>query len=309
MQELDVLDYRPPFVTETDELKWDDCTVCSTLMATASATTGETVSRPSWAPMSRAEMKVLRERIRNHLGPDNQTGGTNMADMRVAFAKEYPWLPQIPSYAEQRNSWSECREKLLKGWGGIYMGNPSQVSDPNSKLRRWTINDNFGHAIWVDRARRTSAGATEYFVMDPLGRGTYSGEWVPEQDLKEYTWIYDAAYVYVTLFKRGAWNMSARQTERLEARVDKLEDELEFLNFKLAETEAKLARRTAEVMALQAKEEALIAQNKRLMEEIERLEQTNDELEARASALRQTIKNKNEQIRTLQAKLAKCKQG
>lgn len=309
MQQLDVLNYRPPFITETDELRWDDCTVCSTLMATASATTGETVSRPSWAPMSKTELKVLRERIRNHLGPDNQTGGTNMADMRVAFAKEYPWLPKIPSYAEQRNSWSECRDKLLNGWGGIYMGNPSQVSDPNSKLRRWTINDNFGHAIWVDRARRTSAGATEYFVMDPLGRGTYSGEWVPEQDLKEYTWIYDAAYVYVTLFKRGSWNMSSRENEKLIAKAERLEAEVEFLNDKIEDMQKMLARKTAEVIALEAKEEVLINQNQRLTLEVDRLEETNAQLEARVESLRKTIRQKNEQIRTLQAKLAKCKQG
>jgi chaperonin cofactor prefoldin/DNA-directed RNA polymerase subunit M/transcription elongation factor TFIIS len=309
MQQLDVLNYRPPFITETDEIRWDDCTVCSTLMATASATTGETVARPSWAPMSKTEMKVLRERIRNYLGPDDQTGGTNMADMRVAFAKEYPWLPQIPSYAEQRNSWSECRDRLLKGWGGIYMGNPSQVSDQNSKLRRWTTNDNFGHAIWVDRARQTSAGATEYFVMDPLGRGTYSGEWVPEQDLREYTWTYDAAYVYVTLFKRGSWNASARENQKLTARAERLESEVQFLNDKIEDMQRMLARKTAEVIALEAKEEVLISQNQRLILEAERLEQTNEQLEARVDSLRKTIKQKNEQIRTLQAKLAKCKQG
>ena len=63
MQELDISNYVPPFVTETDELRWDDCTVCSTLMATASATLGETVSNRNWSTMSKAELKVLRERI------------------------------------------------------------------------------------------------------------------------------------------------------------------------------------------------------------------------------------------------------
>jgi hypothetical protein len=35
--------YHPPFVTETDEARWDDCLVCSVVMAVACATTGESV--------------------------------------------------------------------------------------------------------------------------------------------------------------------------------------------------------------------------------------------------------------------------
>lgn len=215
MKELEANNYVPPFVTETDEKNWDDCTVCSTLMATAAATTGETVSNKNWRPKNSKQLKRLRERIRNHLGPGNQTGGTTMADMRVAFKAEYPWLPKIPSYVEQQNTWKKARNSLLSGWGGVYMGNPALVTNKNSGLRRWTNNDNFGHAIWVDRARETASGTYEFYVMDPLGSGSYDGEWIAEEDLSEFTWFYnkEKSWRYITLFERGAWNIAARSSK------------------------------------------------------------------------------------------------
>jgi hypothetical protein len=295
MQQLDVNDYRPPFITETDELLWDDCTVCSTLMASASATSGETVSRRDWSEMGRAELKALRERIRNYLGPDNQTGGTTMADMRVAFAKEYSWLPQIPSYEYQKNTWAECRSKLLNGWGGVWMGNPSLVSNQNSKLRRWTINDDFGHAIWVDRARKSSTGEVEFLVMDPLGRGTYDGDWVPEDELKEFTWIYAGSYVYVTLFKRGAWNAEARATESLSNKVNELEAEIDSLSSKNQQLSLQIANLTRE--------------NDKLSSQVESLSLSVKELDKKLAEAKKTITAKNLQIRTLQAKLEKCRKG
>lgn len=295
MRQLDVNDYRPPFITETDELQWDDCTVCSTLMATAAATTGETVTRQNWTVMNRTELKALRERIRNHLGPGNQTGGTTMADMRVAFGIEYPWLPQIPSYEYQDNTWQECKQKLLDGWGGVYMGNPSLVQNESSKLRRWTISDNFGHAIWVDRARKAANGVVEFLVMDPLGRGIYDGDWVPENELKEFTWPYNGSFVYVTLFKRGAWNMEARGTDALRNKVEDLSTQVDTLT-------TRNAALAVQVAALAKENESLDTQVSNLSSEIASLDK-------QVAAQKQTIAAKNVQIKTLQAKLEKCRKG
>lgn len=295
MQQLDIDNYVPPFITETDELHWDDCTVCSTLMAVASATTGEAVSNRNWTLMSKPQIKMLRERIRDHLGPGNQTGGTTMADMRIAFGIEYPWLPQIPSYEYQKNTWQECRQRLLDGWGGVYMGNPSLVTNVNSKLRRWTNNDNFGHAIWVDRARRSSSGGTEFLVMDPLGRGDYAGDWVPEDELQEFTWVYDGSYRYITLFKRGDWNQEARGTRQLMGKVKELESEVEVLTVKNTALNAQVAR--------------LTKTNESLDAQLVQLSSSISTLEKQIIELKKTISAKNAQIRTLQAKLEKCRKG
>lgn len=287
MQELDVSNYVPPFVTETDELRWDDCTVCSTLMATASATLGETVANKNWSPMTKRQMKILRERIRNHLGPDNQTGGTNIQDMRVAFGIEYPWLPQIPSYAEQKNSWEEARAQLLNGWGGVYMGNPANVQNQNSKLRRWTNDDNFGHAIWVDRARKTIGGEIEFFVMDPLGRGGYNGEWVPEIELRQFTWLVAGSdWRYITLFKRGGWSSFSRKHSELKEQIEKLKQDV--------------------VEAGKAREAAIILRNAAIAR-AEAAEVKAASLLKSLNELKEKIKDKNAEIERLKKKLERCR--
>lgn len=288
MQELDISNYVPPFVTETDELRWDDCTVCSTLMATASATLGETVSNRNWSTMSKAELKVLRERIRNHLGPGNQTGGTDIADMRKAFGIEYPWLPQIPSYEEQKNTWDEAKAKLLDGWGGIYMGNPNNVEDTGSKLRRWTISDNFGHAIWVDRARKAVDGSIEFYVMDPLGRGSYNGDWVPEIDLKQFTWTLtsNASLRYITLFKRGGWAKVSLKIYELNDTIDKLRKSLEDVT--------------------KARDAAILLRNAALVR-ADAAEAKVDQLNKTIATLQEKIQNKNAEIEKLKQRIQKLR--
>lgn len=294
MQKLEVDNYIPPFITETDELRWDDCTVCATLMGVASATLGEAVSNKNWDQLTRSEIKVLRERIRNYLGSDNQTGGTTMADMRVAFAKEYPWLPEIPSYEEQRLGWGVARQRLLNGFGGVYMGNPSLVTNPNSKLRRWTNNDNFGHAIWVDRARK-NAEQVEFYVMDPLGRGDYDGEWVPENELEEFTWTYNASdnSRYITVFERGDWSILAENKAKLLREIDDLNAEIEDLSKKLD-----IANRLIED-AKKERNAALILRDAALSRA--------NAAEAQVIKLKKNIAELNVTINRLRNKLLRCK--
>ena len=100
-------DYKPPFITETDEPVHNDCTICSTLMATGSATLGRIVMGDDWRPLSARELKFRREQIRNQIPGDKDVGGTSMADMRVAFGRYYPDLPDlvVTFYDVQKNSW------------------------------------------------------------------------------------------------------------------------------------------------------------------------------------------------------------
>ena len=41
--------------------------------------------------------------------------------------------------------------------------------------------DDYDHAVFVHAARGERA-----FVMDPLGRGRYQGQWVPKADLRQF---------------------------------------------------------------------------------------------------------------------------
>lgn len=210
MNRLEIKDYRPPFITETDEARWDDCTVASTLMATAAATLGETVSKPDWSHLNKQGLKWRREAIRNELPADKQTGPTSMADMRYAFGRFFPWLPAIPFYDEQRNTWSEFKAALLSGSVCVLQGNPNKVKNTKSGLRRWTNNDDYQHAIYVDRARTKKDGSVEFWVMDPLGSGTYKGQWIPEVELKQFTDIHVGTYIKANLFVRGGWRTKKR---------------------------------------------------------------------------------------------------
>jgi hypothetical protein len=217
MQPLLVKDYKPPFITETDEKEWDDCTVCSTLMAVASATLGEVTSAPDWSDLGPAGLKVRREKIRNHLPADKQKGGLTNADMVVAFEKEFPWLPTLPVWSAQKNTWEETVKSLLGSGVAVLNGNPAAVTNVNSKLRRWTNNDKFNHAILAERARRAPDQSVDFFIMDPLGSGKYDGEWVPAQEVRQFIFKEAGGVVQATIFKRGAWAKSAERVAALSA--------------------------------------------------------------------------------------------
>lgn len=236
--------YKPPFITETDEPTWNDCTVASTLMATAAATLGRTVMGDDWRPLNATGLKKRREAIRNQIPGDTDVGGTSMADMRTAFGAFYPWLPDLKSayFDVQQNTWSQTVDKLSSGWVAVLQGNPINVKNVNSKLRRWTNNDRYDHAIYADRARKNADGTTDIFIMDPLGRGDYDGEWVPAVDVKQFTGVQDG-YVKANMFERGEWSAENLANANLK-------EALSITKRKLAASNASVATYTAQVAAL-----------------------------------------------------------
>jgi hypothetical protein len=239
--------YRPPFITQTDEAVWNDCTICATLMATASATLGRTVMGHDWRPLTAKELKRRRELIRNEVPGDKDIGGTSMADMRVAFGSFYPWLPDLKEvfYDVQRNSWADVIRKLKADGCGVLQGNPQDVVNPQSKLRRWTNNDNFGHAIFAERARESN-GETQIFIMDPLGRGEYDGEWVPADEVRQFIWT-ESNYVKANMFVRGGWS-----PEKLAAQdaAEEYIDRIKQLNGRIRDLRGDSTTLQAKVVAL-----------------------------------------------------------
>ena len=60
--------------------------------------------------------------------------------------------------------------------------------------------DDYDHAVFVHAARGERA-----FVMDPLGRGRYQGQWVPKADLRQFASRFTTSLgsPYCAVVKRG----------------------------------------------------------------------------------------------------------
>lgn len=162
--------YRPRFVTQTDEPVWDDC-------AWASAT----MLFDKWT-----NRRVNREAFRR--SQSNRVGGSNMKDLRRGFANylgvDARWSPS----GGDPLTLDDLLSRLERGGGAVVFGYYSDMPEPfvrwsrsfATKPRRET-----GHAVYVQDYNRAK---NRVWMMDPLGRG-YNGEWTPVAALRKFMWI------------------------------------------------------------------------------------------------------------------------
>lgn len=204
--------YRPPFVTETDEARWDDCAACSMLMLVAAWTLGEATDRPSGDVMPRETLRRLREHMRDHLPAERQRGGLTVADAIAMVAAEWPDLAPLRPY---RGFWSEFWALLEdEDHAAALWGNPAEVAKPASPLRRWTANDDFGHVVYVGRAKGDRA-----WVMDPLGSGAYRGQWVSQAQLRQYAYLDEGHLRSCLMVRIGQQSAATRTVEAWATRL------------------------------------------------------------------------------------------
>jgi hypothetical protein len=85
------------------------------------------------------------------------------------------------------------------------------------------VRDDDDHAVFVHAARGERA-----FVMDPLGRGSYGGRWVPREDLSQFASAFTTASgsPYCAVVKRGARSRVERLRQTLAARLATVQAEL-----------------------------------------------------------------------------------
>jgi hypothetical protein len=221
--------YYPRFVTETDEpTPWDDCRVCALIHLQDYHTAGAITTLPNGVPMTKAQRRALRIRLRATLGPRFAEGGLRVEHAIAMSRAMWPWLPPIRQFS---GTFDEMWEKLQNGWAFSISGNPSEVRDRASRFRRWTVDDNFGHEIVAARA------TSNVFIIDALGRGGYRGEREAKADLRQYAflkpgnrvgWAYGVKVGAASplMLERVAQEADqARMKRRLQARIAELEVE------------------------------------------------------------------------------------
>jgi hypothetical protein len=103
--------------------------------------------------------------------------------------------------------------------------------------------DDYDHAVFFHSARGERA-----FVMDPLGRGRYQGQWVPKTDLCQFASRFTTASdsPYCAVVKRGE-----------QAQVEHLRHESQSVRADLAT--ARVAAGVARAQALQDAARAIAA--------------------------------------------------
>ena len=152
-----------PFVTETDEQVWNDCTVCSGLMAA--------IAMGVDVPPNRPEREALRA------ATGDTDGGVGLDALNVGLRRRYGIVLDRPATI----TWADV-DTFLSTRGGVVaqlvyreLGSPFTRWDPAFAARP----DGGYHAVYL-----AGANPTGVFLMDPLGRGSYAGEWVPKSRVR-----------------------------------------------------------------------------------------------------------------------------
>jgi hypothetical protein len=166
--------HRPVFVTETDTRPWVDC-----LWASAS------MLLDKW---SNGDVRISHGRLRRLSG--DLHGGSSLEDLQVAL-RRLGYRIALDANGHSTLTWGGLLSRLRRGAGAVVMGD---YGDLPRWYGRWDARfwrskgkkKNDDHAMYVERydARRGRV-----WVMDPLGRGDYHGEWMSIGNLYRFAWF------------------------------------------------------------------------------------------------------------------------
>jgi hypothetical protein len=163
--------YRPAFVTETDTRPWKDCLWASGAMLLDKWTNGD--------------IEISRQALRGLSGDAH--GGSTLADLQVAYAKLGIDLAYSPD-GGTTVTWSQLLSRLEHGAGAVLLGDDSKLP---RRYGRWdpsfwqATDDKDNHAVYIERYERRYG---RVWLMDPLGRGDWQGEWISVKALRKYAW-------------------------------------------------------------------------------------------------------------------------
>ena len=187
---VDPLKYIPPYVSEINrevDGDLDDCALSAGIALAAVWTGGEILFKQDGTPRNVIDMREARVKA---LGPGKKAGGLTLPDVNQFLHWFDETLPDLPYYPFQkpydgtlRLSFDQFWEKLQGPYAAILLGNPSRVKNPASRLRTKQGNDDYGHAIFVWKARNGKAT-----VYDALTRNKpdWQGERIPKEELAQF---------------------------------------------------------------------------------------------------------------------------
>ena len=166
------------------------------------------------------------------------------------IARRFPDLPPVPRPTAPvdplRLTFDELWPKLQAGHCAVLDGNPSKVEDPSSPLRSMQAKDDYDHAIFIHTARGERA-----FVMDPLGRGRYQGQWVSKVDLRQFASRFTTASgsPFCAIVKRGQESGVERLRRGVREQTKSLRVELATANAAITTARAQALRDAARAIA------------------------------------------------------------
>lgn len=158
--------YMPHFETETDTTPWQDCAWSSLSMLIDKWTRGHVV--------------VHHRSLRTASGDSGGSASTDLARGVKNHPKTKGWT--LPA---QNANWTQVVALINKGYGMVLMGQYGAIKGySKGHYTRWDqkfANKSYsGHAVYLQKDGPKGAHKAGYvWWMDPLGRGTYKGEWVP----------------------------------------------------------------------------------------------------------------------------------
>ena len=162
------------FVTETDTRPWIDCLWASASMLLDKWTNGE--------------VRRTHGQLRRLSG--DRGGGSSFEDMQVAFRK-LGFRIALDRDGDSTLTWGGLLGRLRNGAGAVVLGDYADLPRYHGRWdysfwRKKGKKDKDDHAIYVERYDRRHG---RVWVMDPLARGPWKGEWMSVWALKRFAWF------------------------------------------------------------------------------------------------------------------------
>lgn len=170
--------YHPRFVTQTDEHPMNDCLWASAAMLIDKWTNGR--------------IHPTHQRLRALSG--DHVKGSNFDDLKIATRKLGLNLKFSPN-GGARISFNGLLRRLAHGAGAIVLGDDSRLPQwygrwdygfwkmTRKDRKKHPSRDN--HAVYVERFDRRHG---RVWLMDPLGRAGWKGEWISIYSLRRFAW-------------------------------------------------------------------------------------------------------------------------
>ncbi|HET7830308.1 MAG TPA: hypothetical protein VFL03_12170 [Candidatus Limnocylindrales bacterium] len=173
--------YKARFVTQTDQRPFIDCLWASGAMLLDKWTNGD--------------REITHQRLRALSGDTH--GGSQFRDMRVAFRKLGFSFKYSPDGGDPM-TWNQLLTRLSKGAGAIVLGDYHKLP---RYFGRWDHafwkkkgkKDN--HAMYIERYDRKRG---RVWLMDPLARDAWQGEWISVYALRRFVWTRGGAVAAAT---------------------------------------------------------------------------------------------------------------